>query len=78
MLNKFQQLVNQILEDVNASGMPGGVWGDGPGNVATDPNIYAAMSIAGPAVLMGPKKRKKKKKKSKFPMYRRKLPKKEL
>jgi hypothetical protein len=77
-MNKFQQLVNQLLEDVNGAAFPGGVFGDGPGNVTTDPNVYAAMSIAGKPSLLGPKKRKRKKKKrkikeSQFPIIRRPL-----
>jgi|688.fasta_scaffold30120_9 hypothetical protein len=74
MFNKFQQLFDNIMEDMNAAGFPGGVFGDGPGNVTTDPNIYAAMSIAGKPSVKGPKKRKKSRKKSKkFPIIRRNL-----
>ena len=82
-MNKFQHLINQILEDINAAAFPGGVFGDGPGNVTSDPNIYAAMSIAGKTSLTGPKKRKRRKKKKKikesqFPIIRRTLPKNDL
>lgn len=82
-MNKFQHLINQILEDINAAAFPGGVFGDGPGNVTSDPNIYAAMSIAGKPSLTGPKKRKRRKKKKKikesqFPIIRRTLPKNDL
>lgn len=74
MFKKFQQLFDNIMEDMNAAGFPGGVFGDGPGNVTTDPNIYAAMSIAGKPSVKGPKKRKKSKKNSKkFPIIRRNL-----
>lgn len=82
-MNKFQHLIKQILEDMNVAGFPGGVFGDGPGNVTTDPNIYAAMSIAGRPSLIGPKRKKRKKKKrkikeSQFPIIRRTLPKNDL
>lgn len=74
MFKKFQQLFDNIMEDMNAAGFPGGVFGDGPGNVTTDPNIYAAMSIAGKPSVKGPKKGKKSKKNSKkFPIIRRNL-----
>jgi hypothetical protein len=79
-MNKFQQLVNQLMENMNAAGFPGGVFGDGPGNVVTDPNVYAAMSISGKASKLGPKKKKKKKKikESQFPIIRRTLPKNDM
>lgn len=80
-MNKFQHLINQILENMNAAAFPGGAFGSGPGDVVTDPNIKAAMSIAGKSSLIGPKKRKRKKKKikeSQFPIIRRTLPKNDL
>lgn len=81
-MNKFQHLIKQILEDMNAASFPGGVFGDGPGNVTTDQNIYAAMSIAGRPSLIGPKKKRRKKKRkikeSQFPIIRRTLPKNDL
>jgi len=63
MLKKFQQLFNNIMENMNAAAFPGGAFGDGPGNVTTDPNTYASMSIAGKPSVKGPKKKRKKYKK---------------
>ncbi len=63
MLNKFQQLFDNIMENMNAAAFPGGAFGDGPGNVTTDPNVYAAMSIAGKPSKTGPRRKKKKAKK---------------
>jgi hypothetical protein len=81
-MNKFQQLFSKLMEDMNGAAFPGGVFGDGPGNVTTDPNIYAAMSIAGKSSRLGPKKNKKKKRKkvkeSLFPVIRRPLYKNDL
>lgn len=83
-MNKFQHLIKQILEDMNGAAFPGGVFGDGPGDVTTDPNIYAAMSIAGRSSLTGPRRKKRRKKKkrkikeSQFPIIRRTLPKNDL
>lgn len=78
-MNKFQQLFSKLMEDMNAASFPGGVFGDGPGDVTTDPNIYAAMSITGKSSRLGPKRKKRKKvKESLFPIIRRPLYKNDL
>jgi hypothetical protein len=68
MFNKYQTLVNNILENMNSVGDALMSGGQATGNVATDPNIKMAMAISGT-----PKKKKKK-----IKIFKRKLQKKSL
>lgn len=55
MFNKFQHLVNNILENTNSVGDVLMSGGEATGNITTDPNIKMAMALTG-----SPKKKKKK------------------
>ena len=59
MFNKFQLLVNNILENMNSVGDTLMSGGEATGNVVTDPDVKMAMAIAGT-----PKKKKKNRKKN--------------
>lgn len=73
MSNFFQQLIEEVLENMNAAGV-GGVFGSS--NVYGDPvafdkeSTYKTMSIAGKSVVG----KKKKVKKKKTPIIRRTFP----
>lgn len=55
-MDKFNQIYLKILKETSLAQFPGGVFGSGPGNITTDPNIVAAMS----SMVVDKKKRKKK------------------
>lgn len=77
MTKKFQQLINNILENLNLAGA-GGVFGSA--NVYGDPeafdneNTRNVMAVAGKSSVSGPSKKRKKVKKKKPPVIRRTFP----